>query len=201
MTLQRRRRLVFFSAAIAALAAVLALVLPLTPPSASAAPAAGTRVGAHHPATILLAGLPQPVSAGNGRCEAAMQAQFASGACVAPEDGLNLYRGMRGSADGSPELGPSASKLGARPDVDIPVDENGMVRPGTGGMSVNESPTGMPEFRRPPSFGGSGKNLNMYCINSCDLGPGLQYVQEAGGHGFLEPASNMSFAEYQQYLY
>lgn len=68
-------------------------------------------------------------------------------------------------------------------------------------MSVNESPTGMPEFRRPPSFGGSGKNLNMYRISSSDLGPGLQYAPDAGGHGFLEPAWNMPFDEYQQYLY
>jgi RHS repeat-associated protein len=119
----------------------------------------------------------------------------------AAEGDVNLYRGMRGTEEGSPDLGPSASKLGARPGIDIPVDENGMVRPGTGGMSVNESPMGMPEFRRPPSFGGSGKNLNMYCVSSCDLGANLQYVPESGGHGFLEPASEMSFAEYQQYLY
>ena len=120
---------------------------------------------------------------------------------TAAEDGVNLYRGMRGAVNGPPELGSSASRLGARPGVDIPVDENGMVRPGTGGMSVNESPTGMPEFRRPPSFGGSGKNLNMYCISSCDLGPGLQYVPDVSGHGFVEPAWNMSFEEYQAYLY
>jgi hypothetical protein len=40
-------------------------------------------------------------------------------------------------------------KDGARPVTDIPVDENGMVSPGTGGMSVNELPTGMPTFRSP----------------------------------------------------
>jgi hypothetical protein len=115
-------------------------------------------------------------------------------------EGVNLYRGMRGTEDGSPDLGSSASKLGARPGVDIPVDENGMVQPETGGMSVNESPTGMPEFRRPPSFGGSGKGLNMYRISSCDLGDNLQYVPDSGGHGFLEPASEMSFEEYAQSL-
>lgn len=120
---------------------------------------------------------------------------------VAAEDGTTLYRGMRGAADGTPELGSSAKTLGARPGIDIPVDEGGMVRPGTGGMSVNDSPTGMPEYRRPPSFGGSGKDLNMYCISSCDLGPGLRYVPDAGGHGFLEPAWEMPFEEYQGYLH
>ncbi|MEZ5096458.1 MAG: hypothetical protein R2731_10255 [Nocardioides sp.] len=108
---------------------------------------------------------------------------------------------MRGAAGGTPELGSSAKTLGARPGIDIPVDEGGMVRPGTGGMSVNDSPTGMPEYRRPPSFGGSGKDLNMYCISSCDLGPGLRYVPDAGGHGFLEPAWEMPFEEYQGYLH
>jgi hypothetical protein len=120
--------------------------------------------------------------------------------CTPGEEGVDLYRGMRGTEDGSPDLGPSASELGARPGVDIPVDENGLVRPGTGGMSVNEEPTGMPEFRRPPTFGGSGKGLNMYCISSCDLGEGLRYVPESGGHGFLEPASEMPFEQHQQYL-
>ncbi|MFN2595200.1 MAG: RHS repeat domain-containing protein [Actinomycetota bacterium] len=117
------------------------------------------------------------------------------------EDGSTLFRGMRGAADGSPELGSSAKTLGARPGIDITVDEGGMVRPGTGGMSVNDSPTGMPEYRRPPSFGGSGKDLNMYCISSCDLGPGLRYVPDAVGHGFLEPAWEMPFEEYQGYLH
>lgn len=111
-----------------------------------------------------------------------------------------MFRGMRGAADGSPELGNTAKTLGARPGIDIPVDEGGIVRPGTGGMSVNDSPTGMPEFRRPPSFGGSGKDLNMYCISSCDIGPGLRYAPDAGGHGFLEPAWEMPFSEYQGYL-
>jgi hypothetical protein len=119
---------------------------------------------------------------------------------VAAEDGTTLFRGMRGAADGSPELGSTAKTLGARPGIDIPVDEGGMVRPGTGGMSVNDSPTGMPEYRRPPSFGGSGKDLNMYCISSCDIGPGLRYAPDAGGHGFLEPAWEMPFSEYQGYL-
>jgi len=75
-----------------------------------------------------------------------------------------VYRGTR-VADGAPSTGSTASTLGARPDVDIPVSEEGLVRPGTGGMSVNDSPTGMPEFRRPLAFGGSGKNPNMFETN------------------------------------
>jgi RHS repeat-associated protein len=118
------------------------------------------------------------------------------------ECGPTMYRGMRGTADG-PEPGASASTLGARPNVDIPVDGNGLVRPGTGGMSVNDSPTGMPEFRRPPSFGGSGKNLNMYGMDRNNLGPHLQYSPDPTnpGHGFVEPSREMPFDEYQGHLH
>jgi hypothetical protein len=118
------------------------------------------------------------------------------------EKDVTLYRGMRGTDDGSPQLGQTASTLGARPNEDIYIDENGMVDPGTGGMSVNESPTGMPAFRRPPSFGGTGKNLNMYSINLSDIGPNLTYRPdpESAGHGFIEPATTMPFNDYQEYI-
>jgi hypothetical protein len=42
---------------------------------------------------------------------------------------------------------------------------------------------------------------HMYCVDSCDVGPSLQYVPEADGHGFLEPVTEMSFEEYQGYLF
>jgi hypothetical protein len=77
-----------------------------------------------------------------------------------------------------------------------------MVHPGGGGMSVNTSPTGMPEFRRPPSFGGSAKNVDMYCVQSCDLGPSLTYRPDPSnaGHGFVEPSRSMTIQAYQEAL-
>lgn len=91
-----RRRLVFLSAAIAALAAVLAIVLPATIASAAAVPAAGNRVGASHPVMILTVGVFRPVSAGEGRCGAVRQGRFAAGACVAREDALAGSGPVRG---------------------------------------------------------------------------------------------------------
>ncbi len=41
----------------------------------------------------------------------------------------------------------------------------------------------------------------MYRISSNDIGPGLQYIPESGGPGFLEPAWEMAFSEYQEYLH
>jgi hypothetical protein len=81
-----RRRLAFLSAAIAAMAAVLALVLPATTASAAAGPAARNGVGAHHPGMILPVGVSRVVSPAQDRCEAALQATIAAGACVAVED-------------------------------------------------------------------------------------------------------------------
>jgi RHS repeat-associated protein len=118
-----------------------------------------------------------------------------------------LYRGMKPGDGGLPQLGPSAKTLGVRIKTrnipgDIPVDEAGMVKPGTGGMSVNTSPTGMPEYRRPPAFGGTAKDLDMFCIQNCDLGAPLGHRPDPTlpGHGFLEPAYPMSLADYQAAL-
>lgn len=81
-----RRRLVFPSAAVAALAAVLAIALPLSSASAAAVSAAGTRVGASHPAMVPAVGASRPVFPVQGRCGPAPQPRFAAGACVAAED-------------------------------------------------------------------------------------------------------------------
>jgi rRNA-processing protein FCF1 len=79
-----RRRPAFLSAVIAA---ILTVVAGTGIASALTAPAAGTRVGASHPQMILTVGPSDRVSAGEGRCGPASQAGFASGACVAAEDG------------------------------------------------------------------------------------------------------------------
>lgn len=70
-------------------------------------------------------------------------------------------------------------------------------------MSVTTDPTGMPVYRRPPSFVGTDKSLNMYCIDACDVGPNLTYVPDGGGgstHCTTQPTRVMPFDEYQRYL-
>ena len=42
--------------------------------------------------------------------------------------------------------------------MDIPVDTNGMVHSETGGMPVSPSPDDLSTHRKPPEFGGTGKN-------------------------------------------
>jgi hypothetical protein len=70
-----------------------------------------------------------------------------------------LYRGMMDDGEGQPVCGPSARKLGVRLEGDIRIPDDGMVEPGTGGMSVGlDDPMNVRPHRRPPEFGGFGRD-------------------------------------------
>ncbi|MCG8350349.1 MAG: hypothetical protein MI924_21500 [Chloroflexales bacterium] len=118
-------------------------------------------------------------------------------------DSVILYRSMKEADDGLPLAGPTSRTLGSRPGTDIPVDSGGMVQPNIGGMSVSpSSPAHLPSHRRPPTYGGTGKDP-VWCIKACDLGPDLQYrpdPQNPSHHGFIEPARRMPLDDYQHSL-
>jgi RHS repeat-associated protein len=128
-------------------------------------------------------------------------AEAAQTARGAGPQGENLFRSMKAGPSG-PEVGPTARTLGARPGTDIPV-QGGMVQPQTGGMSVSPGgPHNLPSHRRPPEFGGTGKDP-VWCINGCDLPEGLTYRPDPHnptGHGFIEPSRAMNYSEYEQLL-
>src|SRR5262249_45958891 len=109
-----------------------------------------------------------------------------------------LYRSMKRSEDGPPEVGPTARTLGVRVGVGIVVGWDGFVRGGVGGLSVvPDSPRHLPEHRRPPEYGGISKD-NVWVIAVSDLGPDLVYREDPdmpGAHGFIEPARTMTLAE------
>jgi hypothetical protein len=122
---------------------------------------------------------------------------------------VKVLRGMRPADDGSPRLGPTPKTLGARPagpdgeDGDIPVGEDGMVRPGTGGMSVSPyPPSNIVPFRRPPEHGGTAKKFRLYEIETDELPEELVARDDPHreGHVFIEPAREMSFEDYQSAL-
>jgi hypothetical protein len=59
---------------------------------------------------------------------------------------------------------------GDRIDADIPVDEDGMVQPHTGGMSVALPPVeNLRPHRRPPKHGGTDKRLEVYELETGEL--------------------------------
>lgn len=114
-----------------------------------------------------------------------------------------LFRGMRQAADGFPETDANGRTLGVRPG-DIPIDPQGMVRPGTDGMSVApDDPMSLPEWRRPPELGGTA-NHPVFQIPQSSLGPDLQYRADPANptaHGFVEPSRAMTFDQYQGALW
>ncbi|MCM1236256.1 MAG: hypothetical protein NC489_39755 [Ruminococcus flavefaciens] len=61
-----------------------------------------------------------------------------------------------------------------------------MVHPKTGGMSVSSSPKDLPPHRKPPEFGGTGKDP-VWKMNTSDLGPDLDYVPNKLGMEQFNP--------------
>jgi hypothetical protein len=116
--------------------------------------------------------------------------------------------------DGWPRVGSTGRTLGARlghpgdpeePEPDIRVDEDGIVRPETGGASVAIPPMRhLRPHRRPPKHGGTDKKLEVYELETDDLPDELQVRPDPFGpkvHAFIEPAYAMSFDEYQHVLH
>ncbi|MFT4173775.1 MAG: RHS repeat-associated core domain-containing protein [Rhodocyclaceae bacterium] len=116
-------------------------------------------------------------------------------------DPLGLEKIARGMVDddGSPKVGPSARELGARPGTDIKVDSNGNVHPNSGGISVAPNPDSLPRHRKPPEFGGIGKDP-VWEIDTSDLGNDLKHVPDSPFHGTIQPRRTMSLEEYQEAL-
>jgi len=69
----------------------------------------------------------------------------------------SMFRAMKAEADGLPKVGRSSRELGVRidgPIRDLPVGEDGMVEPETGGLSVAlDAAQNLPKPRLPRSLG------------------------------------------------
>jgi RHS repeat-associated protein len=114
--------------------------------------------------------------------------------------GIDVYRAMKTDSNGAPIAEPTARGLGARPNVDILVDSDGMVHPNTGGMSVAPgSAENLPLHRRPTTLGGKGKDCACR-LNTKDLPKGLKYVQDGAAHGTIQPSASMPLPDYQSAL-
>src|SRR5579862_9016360 len=123
-----------------------------------------------------------------------------------------IYRVMK-KEDGRPALGESATTLGVRVAStisDIPVDADGRVQPGTGGMSVSPSLRDLPyrliprRLRRlvPRAVGNDSLfvwSMGGGAFADGAIAPGLQLRVDPKNenHGFVEPNALMTLEEYQ----
>jgi hypothetical protein len=139
---------------------------------------------------------------------------------------MRVLRGMLPDRDGLPRVGNTGSKLGVRPGYaedeihpedrirpedsirpDIQITTDGMVYPGTGGMSATIPPVAnMPPHRRPPKHGGdeSARRYEVYELETDDLPADLRLRLDPRGperHAYIEPAREVGFEAYQQALH
>lgn len=100
-----------------------------------------------------------------------------------------LYRSMRADDhDQKPRLSDTnASGLGVRVPYDIEPDEDGLVHPAMGGVSVApDSPMNLPFFMHTPSMGGDATKP-IWEIDSDDLTVGLVFERDGEKHGVIGP--------------
>ncbi|MBE9064593.1 hypothetical protein [cf. Phormidesmis sp. LEGE 11477] len=129
------------------------------------------------------------------------------------------YRGMVADDD-RPKLGRSARLLGIRPGVDIDVasvpkgwlNRQGYLRievkrdnlgaavevaiRNTKGLSVSLSIEGLPPFRKPVAFGGSGKDP-LWQIDDRLITGDLEAVQDGATHVSILPSATMTLEKYE----
>lgn len=113
-----------------------------------------------------------------------------------------LFRAMKPGDDRRPICGPRGNELGVRPDRDIPVDEEGLVGPMSGGLSTTpDDLTKLPPHVRPEAFGGTGR-LPLYVIRLSQLGSLVARPdpERPGKHVLIEPPRSMKLEELQSML-
>lgn len=133
------------------------------------------------------------------------------------------FRGMA-AKNGKLKLGRSARCLGIRPGIDIDVesipraclDEQGYLTPEVEqdsaagervdvairnhkGMSTSLSIEGLPEFRRPPEFGGKGRDP-LWQVDDSEICGDLEAVQDSDTHVSIMPSTTMALDRYEAAL-
>jgi hypothetical protein len=119
---------------------------------------------------------------------------------------LKIYRAMIPDTDGLPQVGRSARQLGVRTLDRLPHNDVSAVRPddtvnlGEGMSAAPHDPANLPKSRRPAQVnGGTGKDP-VWEIDTEDLSPNLEYVQDKPTHGVVAPRVPMTLAELEQAL-
>lgn len=107
-----------------------------------------------------------------------------------------IYRPMRPAEDGHPALGASLSTLGVRSGKDIPVADDGVVQPKSGGMSVTPDRwRDVPQPLLPRSLGGEGRHP-LFCLEIEALPLDLVARVDRPRHANVEPVAVCQFDEF-----
>jgi len=125
--------------------------------------------------------------------------------------------------NGKPKIRRNARLLGVRPAIDIDVeqvpkewlDEQGYLRleterksseesvtvaiRNTKGMSVSLSIESLPPFRKPPTFGGTGKNP-LWQIDDSKIVGDIEAIQDSPTHVSILPSATMLLEKYETAL-
>jgi len=119
---------------------------------------------------------------------------------------MKVLRAMSSGPDGSPEVAVvgknPARTIGVRTSgrrFDIEVSAAGFVQPEKGGMSVSPPPPeNLEEHRRPPKYGGTGKDP-VWELETDSMTSDLAYRPDPldpDRHGFIEPSRPMHLDDY-----
>lgn len=103
---------------------------------------------------------------------------------------------------GKPALGESARKLGVRKGVDISIDESGNALHNEKGMSTSpDDPKNLPPHRRPPEFGGTGKDPVWEADSGSLTNDKIEWCEDnPGKHGIVRPKKDMPYDEFKSSL-
>jgi hypothetical protein len=110
-----------------------------------------------------------------------------------------------------PEISASAAGLGVRPDVDVKLDDQQVIQPATGGMSVSPGWRVLKSWRIPrrlrPLCPRATGNDNLYCwrwdeyqFAATDLTDDLTLRIDDEHHGLVEPKKPVTLAEFQNLI-
>ena len=136
---------------------------------------------------------------------------------------VKLYYRAMAEENSKPKVGRSARLLGIRPSIDIDVeqvpegwlDEQGYLLPelerkstseivmvvirNTKGMSTSLSIESLPSFRKPPKFGGTGKD-SLWQIEDSKICGDIEAIQDSSTHVSIMPRSTMLLDKYEAAL-
>ena len=114
-----------------------------------------------------------------------------------------MFRAMKSEPDGLPKVGRSSRELGIRidgPIRDLPVGEDGMVEPKTGGMSVAlDAVQNLPKPRLPRSLGGEGRDP-IFTMRRAVVVDKLILRIDRYPHAFVEPIHRCLLVEFESDL-